>query len=95
MQPDSLSPAGVFLVAVSLCSGAVLEQAVVSQALVTFRQVFSANIEATALPTLNVSEDKSEACSTSKVVGHLWSVAAKESCVAWVVLAATNQSVRL
>ena len=35
-QPDCLSPAGVFLVAVSLRSCAVLERVVVGQAMVTF-----------------------------------------------------------
>ena len=38
--PGCLSPAGVLLVAVSLCSGAMLEQVVVGQALVTFSLVF-------------------------------------------------------
>ena len=35
LKPDCLSPVGVFLVAVSLCSGAVLEQVAVGQALET------------------------------------------------------------
>ena len=42
-QPDYLLPAGVFLVAVSLCSSAVLEHVVVGQAMVTVSLVFSAN----------------------------------------------------
>ena len=53
MQPDCWSPAGVFLVAVSLCSGAVLEQVVVGQPLVTFGPVFSANLQSMTHPTSN------------------------------------------
>ena len=57
-QQDCLSPAGVLLVAVSLCSGAVLEQVVVGRALLTFRQFFSASLESTTLPTLKHFKNK-------------------------------------
>ena len=40
LAPPEVKPAGVFLVAFSLSSGAVLEQVVVGQALVTCRPVF-------------------------------------------------------
>ena len=56
-EPDCLSPAVVFLVVFSLCSGAVLEQLVVGQALVTFGLVFSPLLESTKLPTLNTSKN--------------------------------------
>ena len=51
-------PAGVFRVVVSLCSVAVLEQAVVGLALVTVSQVFSANLEATTPPTVKPIKKK-------------------------------------
>ena len=55
---DCLSPAGVFLVAVSLCSSAVLEQAVVGRALVTLSPVFSTNLESTTLPDVQRTRNK-------------------------------------
>ena len=68
-QPDCLSPAGVFLVTVSLCFGAVLEQAPVGQALVTFiRLVLSPNLESTTHPMLNTSK-KQGMCSEFNWVG--------------------------
>ena len=51
---DSLTacdPRVVFLVVVGLCSGAVLEQVVVGQAVVTSSPAFSANLESATPPT--------------------------------------------
>ena len=53
-----MSPAGVFLVAFSLCSRAVLEQVVADQALMTVSPVYSANLVSTTPPTLSTSKIK-------------------------------------
>ena len=53
-------PRVFFLVAVSLCSSAVLEHVVVGQAVVTVSLVFSANLFSTTPPTLGTSKNKKQ-----------------------------------